>query len=266
MSKITVTTLKTMKQTGEKFACLTSYDATFAQLQEAAGVEVLLVGDSLGMVVQGHDSTLPVSIDEIIYHTQAVHRVSSQAMIMADMPFMSYSNETQALENAGRILKEGGAHIVKLEGGAAFSNVVKQLTGHGIPVCGHLGLLPQSVNKMGGYKVQGRDTQSAKTILNDAQVLEQAGCDIMLLECVPTSLAKQVTETLSIPVIGIGAGPDCDGQVLVLHDMLGISPGKRPRFVHDFLKDTGSIKAAIESYVKAVKSGEFPQQQHSYTS
>lgn len=266
MSNITVTTLKKMKQAGEKFACLTVYDATFAQLLEAAGVEVLLVGDSMGMVIQGHDSTLPVSINEIIYHTQAVHRGSRHAMIMADMPFMSYSNETQALENAGRILKEGGAHIVKLEGGGAFINIVKQLTGHGIPVCGHLGLLPQSVNKMGGYKVQGKDAQSATTILNDAQALEQAGCDIMLLECVPMALAKEVTETLSIPVIGIGAGPYCDGQVLVLHDMLGVTPGKRPRFTHDFLKDSGSISAAIEAYVKAVKSGEFPQEQHSYTS
>ncbi|WP_455222340.1 3-methyl-2-oxobutanoate hydroxymethyltransferase [Kaarinaea lacus] len=266
MSKVTVTTLKKMKQAGEKFTCLTAYDATFAQLLETAGVEVLLVGDSLGMVIQGHDSTLPVTINEIIYHTQAVHRGSSHAMIMADMPFMSYSNETQALENAGRVLKEGGAHIVKLEGGAAFVNVVKQLTGHGIPVCGHLGLLPQSVNKMGGYKVQGMDAQSAQTILKDAQALEQAGCDIMLLECVPMALAKQVTETLSIPVIGIGAGPHCDGQVLVLQDMLGITPGKRPRFTHDFLQDSGGISAAIEAYIKAVKSGEFPQEQHGYTS
>lgn len=266
MSKVTVTTLKKMKQAGEKFACLTAYDASFARLLETAGVEVLLVGDSLGMVVQGHETTLPVTVDDIIYHTQAVERGSQQAMIMADMPFMSYRNEAQALENAGRILKEGGAHIVKLEGGAAFINCVRQLTGHGIPVCGHLGLLPQSVNKMGGYKIQGTDAQSAKTILDDAKALEQAGCDIMLLECVPMELAKQVTESLSIPVIGIGAGPGCDGQVLVLQDMLGVTAGKRPRFTHDFLKDAGSVSAAIEAYVKAVKTGAFPQQQHSYTS
>ena len=266
MSKITVATLKKMKQAGEKFACLTAYDASFAQLLEAAGVDVLLVGDSLGMVIQGQESTLPVSVNDMIYHTQAVKRGSRSAMVMTDMPFMSYRSETQALESAGRMLKEGGAHIVKLEGGAAFIPVVEQLTRHGIPVCGHLGLLPQSVNKMGGYKVQGMDAQSAKSIVDDAKALEQAGCDIMLLECVPMQLAKQVTESLSIPVIGIGAGPFCDGQVLVLHDMLGITPGKRPRFTHDFLNDSGSVTAAIEAYVKAVKSGAFPQEQHSYSS
>ncbi|WP_455196360.1 3-methyl-2-oxobutanoate hydroxymethyltransferase [Kaarinaea lacus] len=266
MSKVTVATLKKMKQAGEKFACLTAYDASFAQLLEAAGVDVLLVGDSLGMVIQGQESTLPVSVNDMIYHTQAVKRGSRSAMVMTDMPFMSYRSETQALESAGRMLKEGGAHIVKLEGGAAFIPVVEQLTRHGIPVCGHLGLLPQSVNKMGGYKVQGMDAQSAKSIVDDAKALEQAGCDIMLLECVPMQLAKQVTESLSIPVIGIGAGPFCDGQVLVLHDMLGITPGKRPRFTHDFLNDSGSVTAAIEAYVKAVKSGAFPQEQHSYSS
>ena len=266
MSKITVATLKKMKQAGEKFTCLTAYDASFAQLLEAAGVDVLLVGDSLGMVIQGQESTLPVSVNDMIYHTQAVKRGSRSAMVMTDMPFMSYRSETQALESAGRMLKEGGAHIVKLEGGAAFIPVVEQLTRHGIPVCGHLGLLPQSVNKMGGYKVQGMDAQSAKSIVDDAKALEQAGCDIMLLECVPMQLAKQVTESLSIPVIGIGAGPFCDGQVLVLHDMLGITPGKRPRFTHDFLNDSGSVTAAIEAYVKAVKSGAFPQEQHGYSS
>jgi 3-methyl-2-oxobutanoate hydroxymethyltransferase len=266
MSKVTVATLKKMKQAGEKFACLTAYDASFAQLLEAAGVDVLLVGDSLGMVIQGQETTLPVSVNDMIYHTQAVKRGSRSAMIMTDMPFMSYRSETQALENAGRMLKEGGAHIVKLEGGAAFIPVIEQLTRHGIPVCGHLGLLPQSVNKMGGYKVQGMDAQSAKSIVDDAKALEQAGCDIMLLECVPMQLAKQVTESLAIPVIGIGAGPFCDGQVLVLHDMLGITPGKRPRFTHDFLNDSGSVTAAIEAYVKAVKSGAFPQEQHSYSS
>ena len=266
MSKVTVATLKKMKQAGEKFTCLTAYDASFAQLLEAAGVDVLLVGDSLGMVIQGQESTLPVSVNDMIYHTQAVKRGSRSAMVMTDMPFMSYRSETQALESAGRMLKEGGAHIVKLEGGAAFIPVVEQLTRHGIPVCGHLGLLPQSVNKMGGYKVQGMDAQSAKSIVDDAKALEQAGCDIMLLECVPMQLAKLVTESLSIPVIGIGAGPFCDGQVLVLHDMLGITPGKRPRFTHDFLNDSGSVTAAIEAYVKAVKSGAFPQEQHSYSS
>ncbi|MEJ2178856.1 MAG: 3-methyl-2-oxobutanoate hydroxymethyltransferase [Gammaproteobacteria bacterium] len=266
MSKVTVATLKKMKQAGEKFACLTAYDATFAQVLETAGVEVLLVGDSLGMVIQGQKSTLPVTIDNIVYHTQCVSRASKDALIMSDMPFMSYPDEAQAIDNAGRLLKEGGAHIVKLEGGAAFVDIIKKLTAFGIPVCGHLGLLPQSVNKMGGYKVQGKDEQSAKNILEDAKTLEAAGCDIMLLECVPMELAKQVTESLAIPVIGIGAGPGCDGQVLVLHDMLGLTPGKRPRFVQDFFKNTGSINAAVENYVEAVKSGNFPSQQHSFNS
>ena len=266
MSKITVSSLKKIKQADEKFVCLTVYDAIYAQVLESAGVDVLLVGDSLGMVIQGHDTTLPVTVDDIIYHTKAVRRGSQEALIMADMPFMSYVDEGNALANAGRIMKEGGAHIVKLEGGAAFTHIIEQLALHGIPVCGHLGLLPQSVNKLGGYKVQGKDRQSAETILHDAKLLEQAGCDIMLLECVPLELAKQVTESLQIPVIGIGAGPHCDGQVLVLQDMLGITPGKRPRFTHDFLADTGNIAAAVEAYVKAVKSGEFPSPQQSFTS
>ena len=255
-----------MKQAGEKFACLTAYDAMFAQVLEAAGVEVLLVGDSLGMVIQGHDSTLPVTTNDIIYHAQAVSRGSSRALIMADMTFMSYSSEQQAVENAGRMLKEAGAHIVKLEGGAAFIPVVEKLTDFGIPVCCHLGLLPQTVNKMGGYKIQGKDQESAERILQDARALEKAGCDIMLLECVPMELAKKVTEALEVPVIGIGAGPYCDGQVLVLQDMLGITPGKRPRFTQDFLADTGSVAAAVEAYVNAVKTGVFPSPEQSFTS
>lgn len=266
MSKVTVTSLKKMKQAGEKFVCLTVYDAMFAQLLEAAGVEVLLIGDTLGMVIQGHDTTLPVTVDHIIYHTQAVSRGTSNGLIMADMPFMSYNDQGAAVANAGRMLKEGGAHIVKLEGGSAFAPIVEQLSRYGIPVCCHLGLLPQSVNKLGGYKVQGKDRQSAETILQDAQRLEQAGCDVMLLECVPRDLARQVTEALQIPVIGIGAGPHCDGQVLVLQDMLGITPGKRPRFIHDFLADTGTIAAAVEAYVKAVKSGTFPSPEQSFSS
>ena len=266
MSRITVATLKKLKQSGEKFACLTTYDAIFAQVLETAGVEVLLVGDSLGMVIQGHDSTLPVTTDDIIYHTRAVRRGSSRALIMADMTFMSYSTEHQAVENAGRMLKEGGAHIVKLEGGDAFIPIVEKLTNHGIPVCGHLGLQPQSVNKMGGYRIQGKDAQSAEIILRDAKALEKAGCDLMLLECVPLELARKVTESLQIPVIGIGAGPYCDGQVLVLQDMLGITPGKRPRFTRDFLAGSQSVAAAVESYVQAVKSGTFPSLEESFTS
>jgi len=266
MSRTTVASLRKLKHSGEKFACLTAYDAMFAQVLEAAGVDVLLVGDSLGMVIQGHDSTLPVTTDDIIYHARAVSRGSSQALIMADMTFMSYSSEQQAVENAGRMLKEGGAHIVKLEGGAAFIPVVEKLTEFGIPVCGHLGLQPQSVNKLGGYKVQGKDEKSAEAILQNAIALEKAGCDFMLLECVPMELARKVTESLQIPVIGIGAGPHCDGQVLVLQDMLGITPGKRPRFTHDFLAETGSVAAAVEAYVQAVKAGTFPSIEQSFTS
>lgn len=264
MSKITLTTLKNMKQSGEKFVCLTAYDAMMAHVLETAGVEVLLVGDSLGMVVQGHESTLPVTVEDIVYHTQSVARGSNNALIMSDMPFMSYVSEEQAVINAGRMLKEGGAHIVKLEGGSAFLPVVRKLTDLGIPVCGHLGLLPQTVNKMGGYKVQGKDQKSADAILQDAKDLEQAGCDVMLLECVPSALAKQVTESLQIPVIGIGAGVHCDGQVLVLQDMLGITPGKRPRFTQDFLADTGNVAKAVEAYVKAVKQGTFPSEEQSF--
>lgn len=265
MSKITLTTLRNMKQSGEKFVCLTCYDAMMAEVLESAGVEVLLVGDSLGMVVQGHDSTLPVTVDDIVYHTKSVARGSEDALVMSDMPFMSYVSEEQAIINAGRMLQEGGANIVKLEGGASFIPVVKRLAELGIPVCGHLGLLPQTVNKMGGYKVQGKDQISAESILRDAKDLEQAGCDIMLLECVPQSLAKQVTESLEIPVIGIGAGVHCDGQVLVLQDMLGITPGKRPRFTHDFLADTGNVAKAVKAYVEAVKEARFPDDEHSFS-
>lgn len=265
MSKITLTTLRNMKQSGEKFVCLTCYDAMMAQVLESAGVEVLLVGDSLGMVVQGHESTLPVTVDDIVYHTKSVARGSQDALIMSDMPFMSYVSEEQAIMNAGRMLQEGGANIVKLEGGASFLPVVKRLAELGIPVCGHLGLLPQTVNKMGGYKVQGKDEKSAQSILSDAKDLEQAGCDIMLLECVPRSLAEKVTESLEIPVIGIGAGTHCDGQVLVLQDMLGITPGKRPRFTRDFLADTGNVAGAIKAYVEAVKEGRFPDDEHSFS-
>jgi 3-methyl-2-oxobutanoate hydroxymethyltransferase len=262
MTKITVTSLKKMKQAGERSVALTAYDATFARVLELAGVEIILVGDSLGMVIQGHDSTLPVSLEDMIYHTQAVRRGVENAFIMVDMPFMSYTDEQQALHNAGRLLKEGGAHIVKLEGGAHMVGIVKKLAAHGIPVCGHLGLQPQSVNKLGGYRLQGRDNKSALTILEDAVALEQAGADMMLLECVPKDLALRVTKALEIPTIGIGAGPHCDCQVLVLQDMLGITQGKVPRFSKNYLIDSDGILNAVKKYVSDVKSGEFPAQEH----
>lgn len=264
MRKITLTTLRDMKQAQEKIAVLTAYDASFARTLEAAGVDVLLVGDSLGNVIQGHDSTLPVTVDHMIYHTRAVTRAAQTSLVVADMPFMSYHSPNQALENAGRIMQEGGAHMVKLEGGKPFIATVSALSQQGIPVCAHLGLLPQSVHKLGGYRVQGRDDKGAQDILDDALALQVAGADMLVLECVPSDLTQKVTEELSIPVIGIGAGPHCDGQVLVLHDMLGMVKDKPPRFVQDFLQGQPSIHAAVQSYVRAVKSGAFPDASHSF--
>jgi 3-methyl-2-oxobutanoate hydroxymethyltransferase len=237
---------------------LTAYDASFSHALEEAGVEVILVGDSLGMVIQGQESTLPVTVDDMVYHTANVVRGSEKAFIIADLPFMSYANADQAIANAARLMAEGGAQMVKLEGGAVIADTIAELTARGIPVCAHLGLLPQSVHRLGGYIVQGREQEAADELLADALKLEQAGADMLVLECVPAALAARVTDALSIPVIGIGAGKNCDGQVLVLYDMLGLTPGRRPRFSHDFLADTGAIQAAITKYVQDVKSGAFP--------
>ncbi|MGA7800728.1 MAG: 3-methyl-2-oxobutanoate hydroxymethyltransferase [Gammaproteobacteria bacterium] len=261
---ITLPDLARMKQAGEKIACLTAYDASFAALAQMAGVEVVLVGDSLGMVIQGRDSTLPVTLADMIYHSVCVARAGGRALRVVDMPFMSYASTAQALANAARLMAEGGAHMVKLEGGAVIAETVGSLTAHGIPVCGHLGLLPQSVHKLGGYRVQGRDASSAQAIVTDALALQQAGAGLLVLECVPTELGGQIARQLSIPVIGIGAGPQCDGQVLVLYDILGITPGKRPRFCKDFLAGHDGIPAALGSYVQAVKSGAFPAPEHGY--
>ncbi|HFC53899.1 MAG TPA: 3-methyl-2-oxobutanoate hydroxymethyltransferase [Gammaproteobacteria bacterium] len=268
MKRITVTTLQEMKRNGEKIACLTAYDSSFATLLDEAGVEILLVGDSLGMVIQGRDTTLPVTLEEMIYHTRCVARGCMRALLMADMPFLADADPRQALLGAGRLLKEGGAHMVKLEGGAVQLETVRRLTAHGIPVCAHLGLQPQSVHKLGGYRVQGRDTETARRIREDALELQGAGADMLLLECVPASLAADISRALRIPVIGIGAGPDCDAQVLVLYDMLGITPGGRPRFSHDFLSDPEAgpthVAGAVRRYVEAVKSGAFPAPQHCF--
>ena len=258
MSRKTLTTLRNMKAEQQKIAVLTSYDASFSHVLEQAGVDVILVGDSLGMVIQGQESTLPVSVDDMVYHTANVARGTESVFIIADLPFMSYANTDQAISNSARLMAEGGAHMVKLEGGQVMVDTVKQLVERGIPVCGHLGLLPQSVHRLGGYRVQGKQQEQAEALIEDAKALEQAGADMLVLECVPADLGKQVTESISIPVIGIGAGKDCDGQVLVLYDMLGLTPGKRPRFTHDFLADTGAIPAAIAKYVNDVKSSEFP--------
>ena len=264
MSAITISTLQQMKQRSEKFAVLTAYDASFTQIIDEAGIEVVLVGDSLGMVVQGKQSTIPVSMEEMIYHTSLVAGATRRALVIADMPFMTYATVELALENAARLMKEGGAQMVKLEGGEQRLEAVRRLSENGIPVCAHLGLLPQSVHKLGGYKIQGREEAAAEQMLSDAQALEQAGADLLVLECVPRRLARRISEVLTIPVIGIGAGGDTDGQVLVLYDMLGITPGKRPSFSHDFLAETGSIREAIEAYAMQVKTGQFPAEQHGF--
>jgi 3-methyl-2-oxobutanoate hydroxymethyltransferase len=261
--KITLNTLQQMTRDGEKIAVVTCYDASFAALLEGAGVEVLLVGDSLGMVVQGQETTLPVSMDEMEYHTRCVARGSKRAFIVADMPFGSYQESPQqAVRNAARLMA-AGAHMVKLEGGAVMAETVAFLTARGIPVCGHLGLLPQSVHQLGGYRVQGRGEEEAARLLADAALLQQAGVGMLVLEAIPAQLAKQVTQQLAIPTIGIGAGPDCSGQVLVLYDMLGIYPGKTPKFARNFM-GAGSVQAALEGYVKAVRDGSFPGPEHAF--
>jgi 3-methyl-2-oxobutanoate hydroxymethyltransferase len=263
MKPINLSTLSKMKQAGEKFTCLTAYDFTFAHLLDECGVEVLLVGDSLGMVIQGQSTTLPVSVDDMVYHTRAVRRGSRNALIITDMPFLSHTSPAEALDNAGRLMREG-AHVVKLEGGAYLAETIQELSKFGIPVCAHLGLQPQSVHKLGGYKVQGRTDDGAEKMLEDAKLLQEAGADLMLLECVPAELAATITQILHIPDIGIGAGAHCDGQVLVLHDVLGITADIKPRFVKNFMQGQDSIQAAIQAYVQAVKKGTYPGQEHSF--
>lgn len=262
---VTTLSLKTLKEEGKKFSCVTAYDATFARAACDAGIDVLLIGDSLGMVLQGEDSTLPVSVEDMVYHTRCVKRGSHRALIMADMPFMSNNTVQETLHNAGQLMK-AGAHIVKLEGEAWLAESIRALSDRGIPVCAHLGLTPQSVNKLGGYKVQGKESEQANRMIEDAKTLEAAGADIILLECVPTSLAELVTKSVSVPVIGIGAGNVTDGQVLVMHDLLGVSGGKKPKFVKNFLAETDSIQAALEKYDQDVKSGEFPSPEYSFNS
>ena len=260
----TLNTLRTMKQNGEKIAVLTCYDASFAALMEAAGVDVLLVGDSLGMVLQGHASTLPVSQQDMEYHTACVARGTKRAFIVADMPFGTYQETPQqAFANAARLMA-AGAHMVKLEGGQVMLDTVRFLTERGIPVCGHLGLLPQSVNQLGGYRVQGKGEEDGQRLREDALALQQAGAGMLVLEAIPAPLAKAVSAELAIPTIGIGAGPDCSGQVLVMHDMLGLYPGKTAKFVKNFLAGADSVPAALERYVREVKSGEFPAPEHCF--
>ena len=255
---VTVSTLAALKARGERIACLTCYDATFCRLLEDAGVEVLLVGDSLGMVVQGQPTTVPVTLDQMVYHGGCVARARRRALIVADLPFLTCATPERALTGAGRLMQEGGAHMVKLEGGAPMVETVRLLTDNGVPVCAHLGLLPQSVHRLGGYRYQGRDHASAEAIRHDALGLQDAGAGLLVLECVPAELAATISRTLSIPVIGIGAGSGCDGQVLVLYDMLGLNPGGAPRFSKDFVAGRDGIAAALAAYVQAVKDGSFP--------
>jgi 3-methyl-2-oxobutanoate hydroxymethyltransferase len=254
-----------MKAEGEKIAVITGYDASFTRQIEAAGMDVILVGDSLGMVIQGHESTLPVTVSDMVYHTANVIRVSERAMVIADMPFMSHGTPQQALDTAGRLMKEGGAHMVKIEGGAPQLETVRHLTARAVPVCGHLGLTPQSIHKLGAYRVQGRGEHAGERILKDAVALQQAGAQLLVLECIPAVLAAEITQALDIPVIGIGAGADTDGQVLVLYDMLGITMGGTPSFVRDFLAEEGTVQGALGAFVKAVKAGTFPGKEHSFT-
>lgn len=262
---ITVPKLRQMKVEGERIASLTAYDAGFARAVDAAGMDAVLVGDSLGMVVQGHGSTLPVTVEDIVYHCACVARGLRKALLIADMPFQSYATPDRAIDAATAMLGRGGAGMVKLEGAGALLESIRFLAERDIPVCAHLGLTPQSVLKLGGYKVQGREEAAAKRLLADAQAVAEAGADLLVLECVPSALAAEITRQLAIPTIGIGAGPDCDGQILVLHDLLGLNSGhRRPRFVKDFLAQGGSIDGALKAYVQAVKRGEFPAAEHSY--
>ena len=262
MKTTTITNLNAMKADGEKFAVITAYDYTFSRLIETAGIEVTLVGDSLGNVIQGRDSTIPVTLDEMAYHTEIVKRGNSRTLLRTDMPFMSYATENQALDNAA-ILMQAGAQMVKLEGGEWLAETIYMLTERGIPVCGHVGLTPQSVHKLGGYKVQGKDEEAAQQMIDEAAILEEAGADLLVVECVPSSLGRDLSAALTIPVIGIGAGPDTDAQVLVLQDMLGISQ-RLPKFSKNFLEQTDSIQDAIIAYGNDVRSGAFPAPEHCF--
>lgn len=262
MKTTSIQKLKASKADGKKFAVITAYDFTFASLIEAAGIEVMLVGDSLGNVIQGQKTTVPVTVEQMAYHTAAVRRGAESSLLVADMPFMSYSNQTQALDNAATLM-QAGAQMVKLEGGEWLADTVHALTERGIPVCGHIGLTPQSVFKLGGYKVQGKDQQAADKMLTDAKTLQQAGADLIVVECIPAALGQQLSESLDIPVIGIGAGPHTDAQVLVLYDMLGISR-RLPVFSKNYLAQTNSVQEALTAYAEEVRSGTFPQPEHCF--
>ncbi|WP_323972076.1 3-methyl-2-oxobutanoate hydroxymethyltransferase [Aeromonas hydrophila] len=263
MSKITTTNLLKMKQEGQRITAITAYDATFAKLFDDEGAHVLLIGDSLGMVLQGGQDTLGVSMDEMVYHTRCVVRGTTNALVVTDMPFMSYATPEQTYQNAARLMA-AGARMVKMEGGDWLCDSIRHLTRNGVPVCGHLGLTPQSVHVFGGFKVQGRDEFQAQEIYRQALELQAAGIQLLVLECVPTSLAERISKALRIPVIGIGAGPATDGQILVMHDAFGITSGYVPKFTKNFLAETGDMRAAIQLYVKQVSEGTFPGPEHCF--
>ena len=262
---VNIATLAKMKTEGKPIACLTAYDASYAVLEDKAGVDVVLVGDSLGMVIQGHDTTVPVTVSDIIYHTRSVARGLRHAFLIADMPFMSYVEPTQALDNAVRMMQDGGAMMIKLESGDGQIDVVDHLARHDIPVCAHLGLKPQSVHKIGGFKVQGREPDKAQLMVETAKKLQDAGADLLLLECVPNEVGQAITEAIQLPVIGIGAGPYVDGQILVLYDILDITQGRTPRFVRNFMEGQTSPLDAIAAFVEAVRSREYPAAEHCFS-
>ena len=264
LNPTTIATLRQMKADRQPIACLTAYDASFAALLDAAGTDVVLVGDSLGMVIQGHDTTVPVSMDDMLYHTRCVSRTLRRALLVADMPFGAYALPEQAYNNAARLMQEGYAQMVKLEGGTLQLKTVEFLARREIPVCAHIGLTPQSVHKIGGFRVQGRDDDAAAHMIHEAKSLAEAGADIVLLECVPTSLGAAITEAVDVPVIGIGAGPDVDGQILVLYDILDITPGRKPRFTRNSMAGADSPLQAVTDYVAAVKDGSYPAPEHCF--
>ena len=262
---VNIASLREMRQMREPIACLTAYDASFAQLVDMAGTDVVLVGDSLGMVIQGLDTTVPVTLADMIYHSRCVGRALRRAFLIVDMPFMSYTTPSQALDNAVKLMQEGGGMMVKLEGGRGQVAIVEHLAQHDIPVCAHLGLKPQSVHKIGGFRVQGREQESAERMIDEARALEAAGADLVLLECVPSGLGAAIRDALQVPVIGIGAGPGVDGQILVLYDILGITQGRMPRFVKNFMRGRDDPLEALKAYVHAVKSREYPAEEHTFS-
>ncbi|MGR9099895.1 MAG: 3-methyl-2-oxobutanoate hydroxymethyltransferase [Gammaproteobacteria bacterium] len=259
---VTVVDLAAMKRRGEKIACLTAYDASFSAVLDEAGVDLILVGDSLGMVIQGRDTTLPVTLDDMVYHTRCVAGARKRALVLADLPFMTYPTPQAAAESAARLMREAGAQMIKLEG--FRPEIIRFVADQGIPVCGHLGLLPQSINQLGSYRVQGKESDAAAKMIGDAKMLEQAGIGLLVLECVPSKLAAEISRELTVPVIGIGAGVECDGQVLVLYDMLDIGIGRRPSFSKNYIKQAGTVEGAVKAYVEDVKNSKFPAPEHGF--